>query len=147
MTKDQYKELQYFKIWVKEPVLGVEALSPYLQDRTLLYGYTYAGDCFHVYLKDRKIHAVVYWTDCPDQKICPADMREIEITRNQEYIPNRCLYPEYCDYEFCKLLVARGIKLPFVRYGPKSAGSHFFTLEDALRPVPKVTWQQAMGSI
>lgn len=33
----------------------------------------------------------------------------IPITTNEDYIPNKKIYPERCDYEFCLLLVKRFI--------------------------------------
>ena len=43
-------------------------------------------------------------------------MRELKIKYNGEFIPDKRLYPESCDYEFCCLLKERGITLPFTRF-------------------------------
>jgi len=74
-------------------------------DRTLLYGYTCDRYTWHVYLKEGEIHTVMYM----DKK----DIQEIQVTSNKGYIPDKRLYPERCDFEFCSLLKSLGCSLPF----------------------------------
>lgn len=71
------------------------------KDRTLLYGYTCNKKNFHVYMKNMKI------------------------------VPDKWLYPEYCDYRFCKLLKNHGIELPFTAYQEERPIKDFygFTIE------------------
>mgnify|MGYP007039915543 FL=1 len=59
-------------------------------------------------------------------------MREISIKSNDNYIPDKRLYPETCDYEFCVLLKERDIYLPFTTYDEKRPLRNYygFTLED-----------------
>ena len=77
-------------------------------NRTLFYGYTCERDTWHVYLKDNQINAVVY-----NSRKKP----EIAyIFTNHSFVPDKRLYPECCDYEFCKLFKERGIDLPFTTW-------------------------------
>lgn len=116
----------------KEEVLEAMDLKPQLKDRTLLYGYTCERKTFHVYLKNMKIHVVVYNVDYSGNKPRPVNMREIEVHSNQDYIPDKRLYPETCDYRFCKLLKRYGLWLPFTTYDEKRPKCTFYgyTLED-----------------
>lgn len=83
-----------------------------LQDktpRTLLYGYTCSRDNWHIFLDQfGEIQAVIYeFSDSP--------LQEMEITDNSGFVPDKRLYPEHCDFEFCSLLTERGVHLPFTR--------------------------------
>lgn len=74
-------------------------------DRTLLYGYTCMRDTWHVYIKFGRIFTVVY---CFGE-----DPEEVSVQENSEFVPNKRLYPERCDFEFCELLKSKDIYLPF----------------------------------
>ena len=110
----------------KESVLCADDLKPHLKYRTLLYGYTCENETFHVYLKDGKIHAVAYFNDYSDDTVKPKNMREIKIENNRDFIPDKRLYPEACDYHFCKLLKLRDIHLPFTTWNEKRAKKDFY---------------------
>jgi hypothetical protein len=77
-------------------------------DRTLLYGFTCDRSTWHVYLKDGEIHTVMYM----DKK----DIQEIPVTSNNGYLPDKRLYPERCDFEFCSFLKNLGCILPFTTW-------------------------------
>jgi hypothetical protein len=77
-------------------------------NRTLLYGYTCARDTWHVYLKNGHITTVVYKHD--------EKPTLVEVVENRYYIPSKRLYPECCDYEFCKLLKEKEEYLPFTTW-------------------------------
>jgi hypothetical protein len=79
-------------------------------DRTLLYGYTCDRDTWHVYLQDNKIHTIVY-NNREDE-----EPRELSVVDNEQYVPNKRLYPECCDYEFCRILKDKGVFLPFTTW-------------------------------
>lgn len=100
--------------------------------RTLLYGYTCARETFHVYLKNNKIYTVMYNNDYSGDYTKPKNMRELAIKSNYDYVPDKRLYPETCDYEFCKLLKKRGINLPFTTFNEERILQDYygFTLED-----------------
>lgn len=102
------------------------------KDRTLLYGYTCARETFHVYLKNNEIHTVMYNNDYSGDYKKPKDMRELTIKSNYDYVPDKRLYPEACDYEFCKLLKERGINLPFTTFNEERIFQDYYglTLED-----------------
>jgi len=94
-------------IKIPEVLLSVEDLND-RSDRTLLYGKTFDGNIYHVYLEDGKIHAINY-NDREEQP----KLYIVNIANNQDYIPKEMfLSPEKSDFEFCKLLKERGIGLP-----------------------------------
>ena len=81
-------------------------------NRTLLYGYTCERDTWHIYLKDCQIISVIYkYRKQPER---------MDINSNYHYVPDKRLYPECCDYEFCKLLKEKGISLPFTTWTDRS---------------------------
>lgn len=84
------------------------------EDRTLLYGYTCERKTFHVYLKDQQIHTIVYSGGYENNQ--PNYIREINVEYNCDYIPDKRIYPERCDFEFCMLLTMKGKKLLFLAY-------------------------------
>lgn len=130
-----------------EAVIGIQELEPYTYNRTLLYGYTCERETFHVYLKGRKIYTVVYNTEYAINynkelgsftrgEPKPNGMRQIEVKSNKDFVPNKRLYPERCDYHFCRALKERGIDLPFTSWSeevqPNEKGYYGFTLEDTI---------------
>ena len=102
------------------------------KDRTLLYGYTCARETFHVYLKNNEIHTVMYNNDYSGDYTKPKNMRELAIKSNYGYVPDKRLYPEACDYEFCRLLKENGIYLPFTNFNENRPEQDFYgyTIED-----------------
>ena len=133
MTKEMFDKLKQHDFDQAE-TLSVHDLDPYLRnDRTLLYGYTCERKTFHVYLKDEKIYVVVYCNDYSTPKTKPRNMVQIRVTSNHDYVPDKRLYPERCDYEFCRLLKEKGIELPFTAYSDEvnlDREYYGFTLED-----------------
>ena len=126
------KELEFLKNInkINELITAKDLLNT--KDRTLLYGYMCTRETFHVYLKNNEIHTVIYSRDYSENSIKPKNMREISIKSNANYIPDKRLYPETCDYEFCVLLKERDIYLPFTTYDEKRPLCNYygFTLED-----------------
>jgi len=96
------------------------------EDRTLLYGYTCDRDTWHVYIKNNKIFSVIY-----TYKTKPMP---IPILDNESYIPNKRLYPETCDYEFCKLLKEQGVYLPFTTWQDRPENVYYGELLDTVNP-------------
>ena len=78
-------------------------------------------------------YVVIYNTEYSRGKPTPKNMRQVEVKSNRDYVPDKRLYPEKCDYHFCKLLKEKGIDLPFTTF---SEGFNWdgpycgFTLED-----------------
>lgn len=78
-------------------------------DRTLLYGYTCDRYSWHVYIKNKVIHTICYNFD-------ESGLHSIPICANSNYIPDKRLYPNCCDYEFCSLLKNCGEHLCFTTF-------------------------------
>jgi len=105
MNAEQYHDLK--DVSEVRRIIAVNDLND-MSDRTLLYGYTCDRDTWHVYLKNNQIISVIY-----KYKKQPERM---DIYSNEHYVPDKRLYPECCDYEFCKLFKERGIDLPFTTW-------------------------------
>jgi hypothetical protein len=103
-----------------EKIIDAEMLAPFLRDRTLLYGYTLERKTWHVYIKDKIIHKIVY-----DSK---QDLVEYQINDNYDFIPDKRLYPETCDYHFCKILIRLGYELPFTNWDDKRLKKQYYGL-------------------
>lgn len=133
MRKEWFEKLSEIDK-ANEVVIGIQELRPYIYNRTLLYGYTCERETFHVYLKDQKIYTVVYKTEYSRGAPMPKNMRQIEVNSNRDFVPDKRLYPERCDYHFCRALKERGIDLPFTHWSeeiePNEKGYYGFILED-----------------
>lgn len=78
-------------------------------DRTLLYGYDVDRNTWHIYLYRSQIYAVMYYLQ-------DGEVSEMKVAVNDDYVPNKRLYPERCDFEFCKLLKRYKVSLPFTNW-------------------------------
>lgn len=107
MKLNEYDRLKQLKD-TKVKVIDKEFLMPFLADRTLLYGYTCERDTWHVYIKDTVIHKVIYKYG--------KDPVEYQINDNYDFIPDKRLYPEACDYQFCRIMQRLGYELPFTSW-------------------------------
>jgi hypothetical protein len=132
MTRKEFEEIE--GIHAKNDMISENDLAPFLDDRTLLYGYKDMGETYHVYLKNQKIHAVVYKNTYCIDRIFPENMIEVPITSNQDYVTCKRLYPECCDVNFCTLLKSRGERLPFTGYNEdrKPQKYYGFTWEERI---------------
>ena len=131
MTKTELELIENIDKTKDKPICA-DDLKPFLKDRTLLYGYTCDRRTFHVYIKGVKIYTVIYDNDYSGDKIKPKNIKEISVKSNYDYIPDKRLYPETCDYQFCKLLKKCDINLPFTGFNEERLVQDFygFTLED-----------------
>lgn len=84
------------------------------RDRTLIYGYNTNRDTFHLYLKDKQIHSVYY--NGVTGKLVGTPRSFSGKIRADDCVPNKRVYPARCDYEFCKLLLSKGIYIPFTTW-------------------------------
>lgn len=92
------------------PTVSVDELTNQ-SERTLLYGYTSERATWQVVLLDGKIVRAV-WSYGEE-----ANLEEHSTWQNaNRLIPNKRLYPERCDFEFCTLLYSKGILLPFTTF-------------------------------
>lgn len=108
MTKDEMASLQEVRENRLELKIGM------LQDRTdrtLLLGYTCNRADWHVYIQDGGIRLYTHGGLQDSTRY----VRKEEYDP-QELVPDKRLYPETCDFEFCKLLLEMGVSLPFTTY-------------------------------
>lgn len=112
MRKEWFDRLNQFD-YEQANIIEAYHLRPYLYNKTLLYGYTCNRDTFHVYVKDQQIYVVVYNTEYSRGTPIPKNMRQVTVKSNHDYVPDKRLYPERCDYNFCKMLKEHGVELPF----------------------------------
>lgn len=126
MKKEEFVRLKELRDREKPIISGDDLLHK--RDRTLLYGYTCDRRTFHVYIKDIKIHVITYHVNYQDGIDSPKTekIKEIEVTDNQDFIPDKRLYPETCDYEFCKRLQNMGYELPFTTWNDDRPESQFY---------------------
>lgn len=147
MNREQLDKLQHP---VAHPVDHVGAAQ--LADRTprtLLYGYTCERNSFHVYLdEDRYIHRVIYDYD----KLVIAHDYALELPA-ELCVPDKRIYAEHSDYEFCLVLHHMGLHLPFTTFnevkavGPLWRGARFEALssvspETFVVPAFALTWDE-----
>jgi hypothetical protein len=91
------------------------------KDRTLLYGYDCDRRTWHVYQQHGWLHHVIYsGSNREFDFIASADARGL--------VPNKRLYPEACDYDFCRELKRLDIHPTFTTIGqlaPRDPGATF----------------------
>lgn len=107
MKHEQVFEL--FQIDVsKDEAVGVMAGA----DRTLLYGYDCDRRTWHVWQTGDHLFHAVYISS-----------HEFEFQRSAikldaaSLVPNKRLYPEACDFDFCLALRKLGMGIPFLPWG------------------------------
>jgi len=54
-----------------------------------------------------------------------------------ELIPDKRLYPEACDLDFCDRLISRGFRLPFTIFNPrrKKKGEFFGEIKQDIKSI------------
>lgn len=87
--------------------------------RTLLYGYTSNRFTWHVYLEEGTLDIVTLSYRDEKKNVCV-------IEENTDFLPDKRLYPEACDYEFCRLLKQQGLSLPFTNWDEKREEKRFY---------------------
>lgn len=141
MNLDKFNELIDYN---RPKTISISDLE-YKENRTLLWGYTCDRSSWHVYLLYGEIYHLCY--DIVNQaspsngiinndKSNPLDQWHFLInTKATSYnldqhplTPNKRLYPEACDYEFCLRLKERGIHLPFTNFNEKRPTKPFYGL-------------------
>jgi hypothetical protein len=85
-------------------------------DRTLLYGYDTDRRTWHVYQRHGELHRLIYIDGNPEtsppEGYISAPRLKVDII-----VPNKRLYPEGCDFEFCKKLRKLNVHMTFLSYG------------------------------
>lgn len=118
MTKDEYNDLT----GERSRLVKVSELKD-KSDRTLLYGYTLERNTVHVYLLDGFINVFRY--NNKDELYFDVG-KELEL--NSYLIPNKRLYPECCDKEFCELIFSKGTEpsMNFTYFNEKREAKVFY---------------------
>jgi hypothetical protein len=114
MTEQEYAALREI-LYEETPVTIGVVPGP---DRTLLYGYDVERFTWHVFQMNGFLHRVVYRMEEP----LLANSSGLRL-RVDMLVPNKRLYPEGCDFAFCKKLRKLNAYLPFTTFGsmmPKS---------------------------
>lgn len=110
MTRDELEEF-YVPHPTQEPFCVRDLANK--ADRTLLYGYMSNRNSFHVYLRDMKITRLIY----DDQSSTTLIKGVGAVWGNGSLlIPDKRIYPQCSDLEFCRLMRLRGYALPFTTY-------------------------------
>ena len=110
MSPEEFDALQKTR-WVKMPKMIGPLQGTY--DRTLLYGYDCDRRTWHVWQKDGYLHRAIYIQSNRHPEVHDQNVELDAAT----LVPNKRLYPEACDIEFCTKLRALDIDLPFTTYG------------------------------
>lgn len=109
MTKNEFRDLTA----IKSPdvtVIRVDSLSN-TNDRTLIYGYTFDGYFFHLYIQSQTFYKLVYQKD--GQLVDYSSSTAMAI---DEVISIKTGLPEKCDYEFCMRIRECGKTMRFNHY-------------------------------
>lgn len=89
-------------------------------DRTLLFGYDTDRRTHHVFLRDGYVVKVVYMGDQDDL------VEVTKFTSLADLVPNKRLYPEACDYDFCWFLRSHGVQLNFTKFNANRSVDQFY---------------------
>jgi hypothetical protein len=92
-----------------------------MNERTLLYGYDFDRNTYHVYLKAGLIHLFIYQYDGTVIKY-----EKAEVFPGLELIPPKRIYPETCDLEFCTVLKEKGLNMSFTTFDENRAKATFY---------------------
>lgn len=94
-----------------------------LGDRTLLYGYDVDRNTWHVFQRDGEMFLHVYNPYAGGTKTYKRGSG-LDLTL---IVPNKRLYPEMCDFDFCmRLIQQHGIRLPFTNYSGGVEEAQFY---------------------
>ncbi len=82
-------------------------------DRTLLYGYDTDRRTWHVWQDCGWLHVAIYIGRNPSFESHSYGPKFVA----SSLIPNKRLYPEACDFDFCVALRKLGMSIPFLPWG------------------------------
>ena len=118
VNKSEYEKIQ--SVVNIKPTISVEEVSG--EPRTLLWGYNFERHSWHVYWKNESIYLWIYSNEKED-----GEFFEVSDSIDPHLlIPPKRLYPEACDYEFCRLLVFKGCDLCFTTLNDKREKKQFY---------------------
>jgi len=131
MNKVQFEQLSNKSSNASSLSVGELAHST---NRTLIWGYTCERHSFHVYLEDAVLHRLIY--DHDEQTIDHIHGGMLEIS---DLIPDKRVYPEASDFEFCNILTNKGFAIPFTSYNEDREPAQYYGKKvDTLTPTPEV---------
>lgn len=119
--------------------------------RTLLFGYDTSRATCHVYLDptDGLIHVLTYTSTGPvsaEKVLVLSHTSGLAggVARNEQFVPDKRLYPESCDLEFCRVLRRYDVSLPFTTFDAAGLArverfngfAGYVATEDTLKAVP-----------
>lgn len=119
MTPEQAEQLRQIP---KSPVFINADDWDTSKPRTLLYGYTCERETFHVYVDENAVHAIVYQgyplklishNSTDGEGGLPASM----------CVPNKRVYSQASDFEFCRQLLQAGLEFSFTSGGFRPVGN------------------------
>ena len=119
MRKEEYNQL------TGERTISIAALGNQT-NRTLLYGYNIERKTWHVYLWNGVIHLLIY--NFQGHQLDYRNYTEVPIDPCP-LIPDKRLYPEACDFEFCSLLRDSGVILPFTTFDSNRVEQQFYGIK------------------
>lgn len=101
MNKNELKQLE-------NTLINVSELKNQ-SERTLIYGFDFDKNTWHIYLKDNLIHLYVYKEN------------EIKYKKSHTFScydlnPGKRIYPHKSDYEFCRIMKEKGTSLSFTKF-------------------------------
>lgn len=104
-------------------------------DRTLIHGYTCGRHTYHLYLKDGLFYSLYYEYDKTYLKNDVFVGGSIELSH---CYPDKRIYPECCDLEFCEFLIKNGHSLPFTSFSENRELKQYYgeLLEDLTLRTP-----------
>lgn len=127
MKKEQYEMLRGLNPSLTQ--ISVTDLAD-RSDRTLLWGYTCDRESWHLYLKDGKFH-FVWYTFCGDNDISKKNLLAsyvkdtLELTKDY-ILPDKRVYPEASDFEFCKLLQELGLEPTYTVFNEERLDAQYY---------------------
>lgn len=96
------------------PEVSISDVGPH--DRTLLYGYSIDRHSWHVYVQGGEIHLCVYASDGWVEEHTAA-----ETWPARNLIPDKRVYPHATEAGFARLLLSRGVSIPFTTFRDDNA--------------------------
>ena len=99
--------------------IDFESFSSNPTPRTWLYGYTSTRSTWHLYLYEGTVYLYIY-----NDTELPALISRFN--SYNELVPNKRLYPECCDYDFCAFLRGKDVNIPFTKYNEDRGKETFY---------------------
>ncbi len=118
MTEEECNKLETITVADVPFSLRVGMFSMDEADRTLLFGYDHERVTWHLYIRNHDIflHRYSPLQDTIDL-INVSTTTRMRSVLQAAIIPNKRLYPEACDFEFCQWVKLQGLTLTFTTYG------------------------------